>query len=354
MTGTARQVRRYAPPGDHLRLETDEPRLFDLASRLWAPESAESRRDSIEIEVVRRAGRPEDLGEDGEYGDFLEGARAGGAEAPGSPRRDAADFIFSFEESLRWEHEASEFRCEVPGALKIRIDIARARVDARIAVSLSLPLSGKSPSPPSSSLTSFLARTLLEAPAAVLLARRGWRALHAGAVAGPKGAVVVRGGSGAGKSTLVAAAHAAGLDVLGDESLLVSRADPDALASSVRELTLLEDSTALLGLETRTEPAFSGGEKKRRVDLFTSSRPGARVARRAATLLLGPRTPGPARIVSLSPPEFLEEFAKGEVPQEDVDGGAGATARAWAGAGARLDGASDLRGAVALLKALVT
>jgi hypothetical protein len=153
----------------------------------------------------------------------------------------------------------------------------------------------------------------------------------------------------------VAAAQAAGLDVLGDESLLVSRADPDDLASSVRELTLREDSAALLGLLSRTRPAFSGGEEKRRVDLFALSRPEARAARRSSTLLLGPREPGPARLVPLSPPEFLEEFAKGEIPQEHVDGGAGAIALAWAGADAmRLDGASDLRGAVALLKALVT
>ena len=310
-----------------MRLSTDVPLLIDLASRLWAQDSAASLGDagSIAIEVVQE-----------EDQDFLEGAAASG-----SPRRNAA--IFAFEQRLRWAHEPAEFRCEVPGVLEVIIGIARARVDARIAASLS------------SSLASFLARTLLEAPAAVLLARRGWRALHAGAVKGPKGAVVVRGGSGAGKSTLVAAAHAAGLDVLGDESLLVSRADPDDLASSVRDLTLREDSAALLELLPQTESAFSGGEEKRRVDLFAFSRPEARAAHRTSTLLLGPRVPGPARLVPLSPPQFLEEFAKGEIPQEHVDGGAGDIARAWADSGGiRLDGASDLQGAVALLKALVT
>ncbi len=166
---------------------------------------------------------------------------------------------------------------------------------------------------------------------------------------------MVRGGGGAGKSTLVAAAHLAGLEVLGDESLFVSRVDPDDLASSVRELTLREDSAALLGLLSRTEAAFSGGEEKRRIDLFASSSPEARAARRVSTVLLGPREPGPARLVPLSPSGFLEEFTKGEIPQEHVDGGAGAIARAWADAGgSRLEGASDLQGAVALLKSLVT
>jgi hypothetical protein len=356
-----------------VRLSTDEPFLVDLASGLWAPDPAESPGDAIGIEVERRPTRPGDFGEDGELGEFgdsLESARADRAAAPGSPRGAAGPMVL-FEESLRWVHEPGEFRCEVPGVFDVRIDLARARIDARIAASLPLLLSQKSSSfslrsfpglplskkSPSSlpSLRSFLARTLLEAPAAVLLARRGWRALHAGAVAGPKGAVVVRGGGGAGKSTLVAAAHLAGLEVLGDESLLVSRVDPDDLASSVRELTLLEDSAALLGLLSRTAAAFSGGEEKRRLDLFPSSRPEARVARRVSTVLLGPREPGPARLVRLSPPGFLEEFARGAIPQEEVDGGADAIARAWAEAGGlRLDGASDLRGAVALLKILVT
>ena len=153
----------------------------------------------------------------------------------------------------------------------------------------------------------------------------------------------------------MAAAHAAGLGVLGDESVLVSRTDPDELASSVRELTLREDSVALLGLQSGTQSGFSGGEVKRRIDLFAASRPEARAARRVSTLLLGPRVPGPARLVRLAGAEFLEEFTKGEIPQESVDGGSGAVARAWAGTGGlRLDGASDLEGAVALLKALVT
>jgi hypothetical protein len=363
--------RLFNPPGDLVALTSEEPLLFELADRLWIPARARDTGDAIdviEIEVVRRA--PRSGGQDGEYEDSLEGAGEGGAAAPRSPRRKVAPF--TFEESLRWVHEPAEFRCEVPGVLGVTIDLIGAKIRAALAPALPLPLSKKSPSFPlrsfpnlplsknspsslRSSLRSFLARTLLEAPAAVLLARRGWRALHAGAVRGTKGAVVVRGDAGAGKSTLVAAAHLAGLEVLGDESLLVSRADPDELASSVRELTLCEDSAALLDLISRTEAAFSGGEAKRRVDLFAFSRPEARAAHRVATLLLGPRAPGPARLVPLAPADFLEEFARGAIPQEAVDGGAETIARAWAEAGGlRLDGASDLQGAVALLKNLVT
>jgi hypothetical protein len=358
-------MRVFAPPGDLVALTSSEPLFFELAERLWEPAPAGN--DAIAIEVMRRAPLPADFES---YEDFLEGVKEDGATTPGSPRPDAANPISSFEGRLRWAHEASEFRCQVPGVLDVRIDLVGGRIRATLAPGLSHFLSKKPPFSPSSSLPpapskessshsppllSFLARTLLEAPAAVLLARRGWRALHAGAVAGPRGAIVVRGGPGAGKSTLVAAAHSASLVVLGDESVLVSRADPDGLASSVRELTLRGDSATLLGLHSSTRAAFSGGEEKRRVDLFALSRPEVRAARRTATLLLGPRVPGPARLVPLSPFEFLEEFAKGEIPQERIDGGTGVIARAWAEAGGmRLDGASDVRGAVALLKTLVT
>ncbi|MCM3875634.1 MAG: hypothetical protein NEA02_04370 [Thermoanaerobaculia bacterium] len=364
-------TRVFAPPGDLVTLTSSEPLLFGLAERLWEPAATGNPGHSgnaIAIEVVRGS---TGAGNTGDYEDFLEGAREDGAAAPGSPRPDAAaSSILSFEERLRWVHGASEIRCEVPGVLNVRIDLVSTEIRAALAPGLSLSLSKEPPFPPpsslplplskksfslSSSLASFLARTLLEAPAAVLLARRGWRALHAGGVSGPKGAVVLRGGSGAGKSTLVAAAHAAGLTVLGDESLFVARGDPDALAASVRELTLRADSAALLGILASTMPAFSGGEEKRRVELFEGSRPGMREARRVTTLLLGPRTPGPARLVPLAPAQFLSEFAVGEIPQEHVDGGAGAVARAWADAGgARLDGASDLAGAVSLLKGLVS
>jgi hypothetical protein len=304
----------FLPPRDRVVLETNDARVAALAARLWPRGATDDDGPAIRIHVEVRGG-----------------------EAPGRPIGNLP------ERHLAWKHTPAEFRCRIPGLFSACIVLA----DATIAATAAPELLDGAPG--------LAARSILEAPVAVLLARRGWRALHAGGVSGPKGAVVVRGASGAGKSTLIAAAHAAGLDVLGDESLLVSRADPDDLASSVRELTLREDSAALLGLLSRTEPAFSGGEEKHRVDLFAFSRPEARTARRASTLLLGPRVPGPARLVPLSPSEFLEEFARGEIPQEHPDGGAGAIARAWADAGGtRLDGASDLQGAVALLKTLVT
>ena len=231
--------------------------------------------------------------------------------APASPRGGAdSSSSSSFEENLRWVHEAHQFRCELPGALLVTIDFARAHVAARIAPNLSLLLSKKS----SSSLSSFLARTLLEAPAAVLLGRRGWQVLHAGAVVGPRGAAVLRGPSGAGKSTLVAAAHRAGLGVLGDESVFVSRRDPDALASSVRDLALREDSARLLGIFEASEPAFTGRERKRRVDLFNGSAPHDRVARRVATVLLGPREPGPARLSQLTRRRVSRGLSRGRDP----------------------------------------
>jgi hypothetical protein len=330
---TEATTRGYAPAGDFVRLTSDEPLVFELAGRLWEPAAPNDLTDAIAIEVRR--------------------AWKGRAEASGSPQRNA--FPFTYEKEQRWVHEAHQFFCEVPGVLDLTIEFARARVDARIAPALSLQCSKTSLFPPSTSLLSFLARTLLEAPAAVLLGRRGWQVLHAGAVVGPRGAAVVRGPSGAGKSTLVAAARSSGLGLLGDESLFVSRKDPDVLAASVRDLALREDSARLLGIFSATEPAFTGREKKCRVDLFNGSSPRDRSARRVASVLLGPRDPGPARLVPLSGPEFLESFRAGEIPQERSPGDPEAAARAWASDGGwLLSGATDLEGAVQLLKGLVT
>jgi hypothetical protein len=297
----------FAPPGDVVEIDANDPRVFALASRLWreAPPFSSSIRLRVRVK-----------------GNWIPDALP--------------------ERRLFWEHGETEFRCGIPGLFSARIDLAAAAIDATASPAFLERVPG------------LASRSLLEAPVAVLLARRGWRALHAGAVTSPKGAVVLRGGSGAGKSTLVAAARRAGLGVLGDESLLVSREDPDALASSVRELTLRPDGAALLGILPETEPAFSGGEEKRRVDLFTGALPEARSARRVTTLLLGPRSPGPARIVPLSADEFLEEFPKGEIPQEQVTDGSRDVAHAWANAGGgRLDGAQDLEGALGLLKRIL-
>ena len=133
-----------------MALTSNEPLLFELAEKLWAPAPAAARCGAIAIEVVESALR-------GDFGiqkdeDFLEGARNDGAAASGSPRG-AADHTFSFEERLRWVHEPAEFRCEVPGVLEVRIDLARARVDARIAA-LFASLS-RNPSSPSSLIFPF-------------------------------------------------------------------------------------------------------------------------------------------------------------------------------------------------------
>ena len=84
----------------------------------------------------------------------------------------------------------------------------------------------------------------------------------------------------------------------------------------MRDLALREDSARLLGIFSATEPAFTGREVKCRVDLFNGSAPQDRSARRAAAVLLGPRDPGPARLVPLSGDAFFSAFRLGEIPQE--------------------------------------
>lgn len=295
-------------PGAAIRLESNDERVVLLAEKLWERAAVEpSRRPPIEIRVAVVPGP-----------------------FPGPlPER-----------LLRWEQGESHWIASVAGVLRARVDLD-GHVDAEVVEGL---IEGD---------PSFAARVLLEAPAAILLCHRGFAALHAGAVVGPRGAVVLRGAAGAGKSTLVAAAWRAGLGVLADESLLVSREDTGLLAASVRDLTLLPDAERLLGLESVTEEAFSGGERKRRVDLFRDSTPRQRVSRRAATLLIGRRSPGPARLVPLGHDEFRAAFLDGEIPQERMGGDPEVVARAWAGRESwRLDGAEDLEGAVAILGGL--
>ncbi|HKC26023.1 MAG TPA: hypothetical protein VKF32_14850 [Thermoanaerobaculia bacterium] len=296
--------RLYAPPRDRLHLSANDARLLDLADRLWERAEAPPG-DAVRVSVRAFPGaEPEALAE----------------------RR------------VAWRLGASVYEVAVEGLLAARLDLSARTVDARVSEALLASDPG------------LAARLLLEAPAAVFLSRRAWCVLHAGAVFGTRGAVVLRGASGSGKSTLVAAAMRAGLRVLADESLLVARADTDELSASVRDLTLLHDSVELLGI-LDSAPAFSGGEEKRRVDLFRSSAPALRRARRAATFLLGPRTPGPARLAALTPDEFLAEFRKGAIPQERIASDPDVVGLDWrCRNGFRLDGASDLAGAVELIQ----
>jgi hypothetical protein len=177
--------------------------------------------------------------------------------------------------------------------------------------------------------------------------------VHAGAVVGPAGAVVIRGASGAGKSTLVAAAYCAGFGVLGDESILVARDDRDEITAAVRDLTVLPDVARLLGIEAVTESAGVGEREKRRVDLFSTSTPAVRRARRVTTVLLGHRTRRPAHLVLLPASHFVEAFRIGEIAQERWAGDPDRLAWEWGERGGyRLDGAADLSGALRLLHQL--
>ena len=299
--------RSYAPPGDRLNLEADDRGLHDLASRLWEP--ADEISGGIEFLIAT-----------------FDGA---------APDEEA-------ERTVTWSNVPQGFRTAAPGLLDLVIDIGAARVTGR--VSSKLP----------SQAPDLAARSVLEAPAAVLLGERGWQILHAGAAVGRRGAVVLRGAAGAGKSTLVAALRAAGLSVLADESLFVSRDDPERLAAAVRDLTLLPESLSLLRPDTRTRFAFSGGEVKRRIDLSSENEPRFREARLAAAVLLGSRDRTPVRLVPLSPGKFEEAFRAGEISRERETGDSGFVARAWgAQGGYLLEGARDLAGAVSILEKIV-
>ncbi len=300
--------RLFAPPRDRLLLFADDERVYELAARLWEP-----------------AGGPA-------ASPIWFFVSASGGTGPGPEG----------ERSLVWTPDTEGWSVTLGTCLDVRIDLDAARVEATVSTGLLEEEPG------------LAARYLLEAPAAVLLSQRAWQVLHAGAVVGGRGAAVIRGGAGAGKSTLVAAAWNAGFSVLADESLLVAREDPDDLAATVRDLTLRPDAAALLGLEERSRPAFSGGETKRRIDLWTSSSPGVRRARRAVSILLGDRERTPARLVPLDPDEFRVAFAAGEIPQERTAGDPDVIARAWGPRGGwRLDGARDMAGALDLLETLL-
>jgi len=299
--------RGYLPPRDGVVLTSGDSRLFDFAARLWSEGDPGPSFVGFRLDVLSGGAPPAEI-----------------------------------EREVVWQHAGQAYRVTIPGHLDVVIDLAAPRVDGTVS-------SGLLDAEPA-----LAARCALEAPAAVLLSRRGWQVLHAGAVTGPRGAAVIRGGAGAGKSTLVGAAFTAGLGVLADESLLVARDDARDLSAAVRDLTLRPDAAALLGLGPRTRYAFTGGEAKRRLDLFETSRPPLRRASLAAAVLLGDRDATPAALVPLSEEEFLAAFPKGEIPQERTAGNPDVVARFWARTGGlRLDGARDLAEAVALISSLV-
>lgn len=297
----------FAPPGDAIALSAGDPRLEGLAERLWE----------------RGAGS---------LGALDLGVDVFGGAVPASP--------YEAERALGWRRDGRLYRAAIPNVLDLEVAIDEGRARARVSTEAL------------DACPALVARLALEAPAAILLARRGHAVLHAGAVTRGSRAVVVRGGAGAGKSTLVAACHLAGLGVLGDESLLASRRDPDALASSVRELTLTPEGARLAGVVG--EAAHSGGEAKRRVDLFAGSSPSDRSARRAALVLLGDRDAPRARLVRLAPEDALDEFRSAAIDEEVRAGGAEAVGAVWCRSGAyRLDGTRDLPAAVGLVSRLL-
>jgi hypothetical protein len=144
------------------------------------------------------------------------------------------------------------------------------------------------------------------------------------------------------------------LECSGDETVLVARENPDDLLAAVRDVTLLPDAAELLKLQAELVPASTRPEEKLRLDLFPSSSPAARRARRIATVVLGARNSGPARLEPLNADAFMEEFGRGDIAQEQWSGTPKNIASYWARTGAyRLSGAADLRGAVGLLSELV-
>jgi hypothetical protein len=256
-----------------------------------------------------------------------------------SPERSPALRADLLDES--WTVSAGVAELVLGPYLRARIDCVEGRMEAHVSASLV------------TCEPSLAARLLLETSAAALLARRGYWVVHAGAVVGAGGAIVLRGPSGAGKSTLVAAAHRAGLEVLGDETVLVARDDPDDLLSTVRDPLLPFDSWHTLGLGrapaqgARASRPWGG---KQRLDIFPSSTPRVRRARRLATVILGSREGARARLEPLAADSFLAEFRRGEIPQERWSGTPDRVAIHWSHAGAyQLTGAKDLTGAVELL-----
>jgi hypothetical protein len=305
-----RREASYVVPGDVIRLESNDPRILALADRLWdrAPGGAVPRGAPLALRV-----------------DVTEGAATPtGLEEAWRIRTD--EVAVSLGEQL-----CAEIACTA-GQMAGRVSAGCLDAQPSVAV-----------------------RLLLETPVAVLLARRGYGVVHAGAVVGPGGAVVIRGAPSAGKSTLVAAALQAGLGVLGDETVLVSRDDPDALLAAVRDVTLVPDATRLLGLERAVVPTGTGAARKDRIDLLPSSAPATRRARRVATVLLGARDDAPARLEPLAPDAFVREFRRGAITPEAWSGTPPHIAVQWAHRGAyRLCGAADLAGAVDQLVQLVS
>jgi hypothetical protein len=306
---TTAMQRAYAPPGDQLVLTTNDACILQLADRLW------SRADS------------------------RSGAEVG--HNPISVRVEVESTTLGRAPVEHWEVTDRDAVVRFGRGLWAHVDFAVHRVSARVSRALVM----RDPR--------TVVRLAVEAPAAELMARRSGYVLHAGAVTRDGRAVVIRGASGAGKSTLVAAAWTRGFNVLGDESILANRADPNVVSATVRELSLLPEAMHLVNGSGHGS-VFTPRSGKYHAHLLDDSHPDRRLARRAATVLLGDRNRRTARLVSLTRAEFLSAFRAGEIEQERWAGNPDLVASAWASHQCyRMDGAVDLEGAVKLIDDLL-
>ena len=247
--------------------------------------------------------------------------------------------IPDFPDSLRehWSGTPNRLTVQVENHLETTIDVRRARIDGWVSERLL------------DKLPETAARLLIEAPLATARAGHGWQAVHAATVVGPQGAVVIRGASGRGKSTLAAGAWKAGLEVLGDESVLAQAPGHRDLVASVREVLIRAETAAMLDLDGDRIVTTTGDSKLRlRLRPIEASR---RSATHAATVFLGDRDrPGGARLTPIDSREFQAEFDAAEIPQERWYGSPQPLVDHWSSRPAyRLDGATDLGGAIALL-----
>lgn len=295
----------FSVPEDALVLHANDPRLADLAARLFDAGAGTPHEDPIRVSLQVVPG-------------------------PGADR-------LALERSLRWTRAGQSWSLSMGDLLAATFTPGPATVTGRVSEGVL------------EAAPALAARYLLEAPVTYVLAQRRYRVVHAAAVVLDGRAVVIRGAAGAGKSTLAGACLAAGLDLLADESLLVSRADPDALLAAVRDLAFSRESARLTGLLSRAEPAFTGGEEKLRVDLSAGSSPARRRARRVATVLLG-RRDGPLSLTRIPPANVPAAFAEGAIPQEEGLSGA---VTAWAASTYRMSGHEDLDGAVTCVSRLL-
>jgi len=253
-------------------------------------------------------------------------------------KRDPPDLPDNLQE--HWSGTPAHLTVRIDNHLETTIDVRRARIDGWVSERL---LEG---------LPETAARLLIEAPLATARAGHGWQAVHAATVVGPRGAVVIRGASGRGKSTLAAAAWKTGLEVLGDESVLAQIPGHRDLVASVREVLIRTETAVMLDLDGDRSVTTAGESKLRlRLPPIEASR---RSATHTATVFLGDRDrPGGARLTPIEPRGFQAQFDTAEIPQESWYGSSKPLVDHWARRPSfRLDGATDLDGALALLRRL--